>query len=87
MSKTVQSAHIIQIDCVCAQDDVVMGMLTVKENLHFSAALRLPSSVSVAEREDRVENVVSELGLQHCANTKVRFYSSDTWRERVYAWV
>ena len=28
------------------QDDVVMGTMTVRENLHFSAALRLPSSIS-----------------------------------------
>jgi len=49
-----------------------MGTLSVKENFHFSAALRLPSSVSQEEREQRVNNVVNELGLQHCADTKVR---------------
>lgn len=53
------------------QDDVVMGTLSVKENFHFSAALRLPPTVTAAEREERVQNVITELGLQHCANTKV----------------
>ncbi|XP_060589501.1 broad substrate specificity ATP-binding cassette transporter ABCG2-like isoform X2 [Ruditapes philippinarum] len=53
------------------QDDVVMGTLSVKENFHFSAALRLPPTVSAEEREERVQNVIAELGLQHCANTKV----------------
>ncbi|XP_053393645.1 broad substrate specificity ATP-binding cassette transporter ABCG2-like isoform X2 [Mercenaria mercenaria] len=53
------------------QDDVVMGTLSVKENFHFSAALRLPATVSAAEREERVQNVITELGLQHCASTKV----------------
>lgn len=48
-----------------------MGTLSVRENFHFSAALRLPSSVSVAEREDRVNSVIQELGLVHCADTKV----------------
>ncbi|KAL3876014.1 hypothetical protein ACJMK2_033903, partial [Sinanodonta woodiana] len=53
------------------QDDVVVGMLTVRENFQFSAALRLPSTVSKTEREKRVEQVIQELGLQHCADTKV----------------
>ncbi|XP_071829124.1 broad substrate specificity ATP-binding cassette transporter ABCG2-like isoform X2 [Apostichopus japonicus] len=53
------------------QDDVVMGTLTVRENLEFSAALRLPKNVSKAERKERVEDVINELGLTHCADTKV----------------
>ncbi|XP_045200785.2 broad substrate specificity ATP-binding cassette transporter ABCG2-like [Mercenaria mercenaria] len=53
------------------QDDVVMGTLTVKENFHFSASLRLPKEVSKAERDKRVEKVIAELGLLHCADTKV----------------
>ena len=53
------------------QDDVVMGTLTVRENLAFSAALRLPSSISSKEKAERVEDVISELGLKSCADTKV----------------
>ncbi|XP_010137486.1 PREDICTED: ATP-binding cassette sub-family G member 2-like [Buceros rhinoceros silvestris] len=53
------------------QDDVVMGTMTVRENLHFSAALRLPSSISVKEKEERVTQIISELGLSKVANTKV----------------
>ena len=48
-----------------------MGTLSIRENLAFSAALRLPGSVSEAEREDRVEKVIQELGLAKCADTKV----------------
>ena len=48
------------------------GSLTVRENLMFSAALRLPSSTTWAQRKDRVENVIQELGLTGCANQKVR---------------
>ena len=48
-----------------------MGTLSIRENLAFSAALRLPGSVSEAEREDRVEKVIQELGLTKCADTKV----------------
>lgn len=53
------------------QDDVVMGTLSVRENFHFSAALRLPSTIGNKEREERVDNVIQELGLQHCADSKV----------------
>uniref|UniRef100_A0A4W3GF72 ATP-binding cassette sub-family G member 2-like n=1 Tax=Callorhinchus milii TaxID=7868 RepID=A0A4W3GF72_CALMI len=53
------------------QDDVVMGTLTVKENLLFSAALRLPNSISFKEKEERVDQVISELGLTKVANSKV----------------
>lgn len=48
-----------------------MGGLTVRENFAFSAALRLPSHVSKTEKKERIENVISELGLNACADTKV----------------
>nr|XP_022314885.1 ATP-binding cassette sub-family G member 2-like isoform X2 [Crassostrea virginica] len=53
------------------QDDVVMGTLTVRENFLFSASLRLPSSLSSKERNEKVDTVIQELGLTHCADTKV----------------
>ncbi|BFZ05517.1 hypothetical protein BsWGS_08556 [Bradybaena similaris] len=53
------------------QDDTVMGTLSIRENIQFSAALRLPSSVSRGERIERVNNVIKELGLDKCADTKV----------------
>ena len=34
-----------------------MGTLTVRENLMFSANLRLPESISTAEKEKRVNEV------------------------------
>ena len=48
-----------------------MGTLSVRENLLFSAALRLPSSTSWKQRKQRVERIIRELGLERCANTKV----------------
>ena len=48
-----------------------MGTLSVRENLQFSAALRLPISVSAQQRAEKVENVIDELGLSHIANSKV----------------
>ena len=48
-----------------------MGTLTVKENLMFSAALRLPASCSRDTRMKKVNEIIDELGLAHVANTKV----------------
>ncbi|XP_053088790.1 broad substrate specificity ATP-binding cassette transporter ABCG2d [Pangasianodon hypophthalmus] len=53
------------------QDDVVMGTLTVRENLRFSAALRLSSSVKQKEKEARVNRLISELGLSKVADRRV----------------
>ncbi|NXR72238.1 ABCG2 protein, partial [Pycnonotus jocosus] len=53
------------------QDDVVMGTLTVRENLNFSAALRLPKSVKEKEKNERVDQVIKELGLSKVADSKV----------------
>ena len=48
-----------------------MGTLTVRENLHFSASLRLSGRLSKQEREERVEATLSDLGLYHVAESKV----------------
>ncbi|XP_061439042.1 broad substrate specificity ATP-binding cassette transporter ABCG2-like [Rhineura floridana] len=53
------------------QDDVVMGTLTVRENFQFSAALRLPKTVSEQEKKERVDQILKELGLTKVANSKV----------------
>ncbi|XP_072051365.1 broad substrate specificity ATP-binding cassette transporter ABCG2-like isoform X2 [Amphiura filiformis] len=66
-----QPADFKLISGYVVQDDVVMGTLTVRENLAFSAAVRLPRSVSAEEKADRVDDVISELGLKSCADTKI----------------
>lgn len=48
-----------------------MGTLTVRENLRFSAALRLSSSVHQSEKEARVNHLIEELGLAKVADSKV----------------
>lgn len=48
-----------------------MGTLTVRENLRFSAALRLPSSVKDKEKDKMVDRVIQELGLGRVADSKV----------------
>ncbi|XP_023964409.2 broad substrate specificity ATP-binding cassette transporter ABCG2-like [Chrysemys picta bellii] len=54
------------------QEDILMGTLTVRENLQFSASLRLPQSRnSEAEKQLKINAVIQELGLQECADTKI----------------
>ena len=53
------------------QDDIVMGTLTVRENLMFSANLRLSPSVPPEEKARIVDEALQDLGLVKCANTKV----------------
>ncbi|KAF4096253.1 broad substrate specificity ATP-binding cassette transporter ABCG2-like [Onychostoma macrolepis] len=53
------------------QDDVVMGTLTVRENLRFSAALRLPKSIRQREKDEKVERLIQELGLSKVADSRV----------------
>nr|KAF6498719.1 hypothetical protein HJG59_000069 [Molossus molossus] len=53
------------------QDDVVMGTLTVRENLQFSAALRLPSTMTNHEKNERINTIIQELGLAKVADSKI----------------
>uniref|UniRef100_A0A6Q2X8C5 ABC transporter domain-containing protein n=1 Tax=Esox lucius TaxID=8010 RepID=A0A6Q2X8C5_ESOLU len=54
------------------QDDILMGTLSVRENLLFSGNLRLdPRRYSSSEKQHRVNTVIQDLGLQDCAHTKI----------------
>uniref|UniRef100_A0A671MIX2 ABC transporter domain-containing protein n=1 Tax=Sinocyclocheilus anshuiensis TaxID=1608454 RepID=A0A671MIX2_9TELE len=54
------------------QDDILMGTLTVRENLLFSGNLRLPrKQYSTADKKKKVESIIQELGLEDCADTKI----------------
>ncbi|KDP22114.1 hypothetical protein JCGZ_25945 [Jatropha curcas] len=50
------------------QENTLLGTLSVRETLTFSAHLRLPSSMSREEIEGIVEGTIVELGLQECAD-------------------
>lgn len=54
-----------------AQDDVLYPHLTVRETLAFTALLRLPSSLSRAEKVGHAEKVMGELELARVANTMI----------------
>ncbi|XP_048858708.1 ATP-binding cassette sub-family G member 8 isoform X1 [Brienomyrus brachyistius] len=53
------------------QDDRLLPHLTVRETLAFVAKLRLPMHFSQAQRDQRVDDVIAELRLRQCSNTRV----------------
>ncbi|XP_022071383.2 broad substrate specificity ATP-binding cassette transporter ABCG2b [Acanthochromis polyacanthus] len=54
------------------QDDIVMGTLSVRENLLFSANLRLSRKHhSSDDKNKKVDEIIQELGLTDCADTKI----------------
>ncbi|KAG6554029.1 hypothetical protein Mapa_004949 [Marchantia paleacea] len=53
------------------QDDALFPMLTVRETLLISARLRLPAIMPLKEKKLRVDNMITQLGLESCANTRV----------------
>ncbi|KAM6940889.1 broad substrate specificity ATP-binding cassette transporter ABCG2b isoform 2-T2 [Lycodopsis pacificus] len=54
------------------QDDIMMGTLSVRENLLFSANLRLnPQHYSSTDKNNRVDAIIQDLGLTDCAGTKI----------------
>eukprot|EP00210_Caulerpa_lentillifera_P007371 g7045.t1 len=52
-----------------AQDDLLYANLTVYETLYYAALLKLPKSMSQSEKLERVEAVISALGLDKCRDT------------------
>lgn len=53
------------------QQDVLLPSLTVRETLRYSANLRLPPPTTEEERMQIVEEVILELGLKDCADTRI----------------
>ena len=51
------------------QDDIIFSYFTVKEALRFAARLKL--SVSIEEQEKRIEELITDLGLEDCQDTLV----------------
>ncbi|KAI0179814.1 P-loop containing nucleoside triphosphate hydrolase protein [Hypoxylon sp. FL1284] len=53
------------------QQDILLPTLTVRETLRYSANLRLPPPTTEEERMQIVEEVILELGLKDCADTRI----------------
>lgn len=60
-----------KISCYVLQQDVLLSSSTVREAITLSALLKLPMSMSKAQKLARVEDVLTELDLLGCANTLI----------------
>ena len=61
---SIRSAYVMQ-------QDVLLPSLTVRETLRYAAELRLPPPTTTEERRQIVEDVILELGLKECENTRI----------------
>lgn len=50
------------------QEDVLLGTLTVRETITYSAHLRLPTSMTKEEINGIVDGTIMEMGLQDCSD-------------------
>lgn len=50
------------------QEDVLMGTLSVRETITYSAHLRLPPTLTKEEVQDTIEGTILEMGLEDCAD-------------------
>ncbi|KAD4384462.1 hypothetical protein R6Q59_011417 [Mikania micrantha] len=50
------------------QENVLMGTLSVRETITYSAHLRLPSTMTKEEVQDTIEGTIMEMGLEDCAD-------------------
>lgn len=53
------------------QEDSLMGTMTVRETLQFAARLQMPADTTEQGISDRVNAVMSDLGLTECAEAKI----------------
>ncbi|XP_004234313.1 ABC transporter G family member 11 [Solanum lycopersicum] len=53
------------------QDDTLIGTLTVRETISYSARLRLPDRMPWLEKRTLIESTIIEMGLQDCADTVI----------------
>ncbi|PNT56632.1 hypothetical protein POPTR_001G255800v4 [Populus trichocarpa] len=53
------------------QEDVLLGTLTVRETITYTANLRLPNTMRKEEIDCVVEGTIMEMGLQDCADRMV----------------
>lgn len=49
----------------------MIGTLTVRETVSYSARLRLPDNMLRVEKQALIESTIIEMGLQDCADTVI----------------
>lgn len=54
-----------------AQEDSLLGSFSVRETFLYTAALTLPLDTGLSKRREIVAKMITDLGLESCADTKV----------------
>ena len=62
---------ITSLSAYVQQEDLFVGVLTVREHLWFQAMLRMDNNLTDEERQERVDEVTKELGLNKCRDTVI----------------
>ncbi|PON60712.1 Half-size ABCG transporter [Trema orientale] len=69
--KPVTTSYMKRVSSYVMQDDQLFPMLTVFETFMFAAEVRLPPSISSAEKQKRVHELLDQLGLQSAIHTYI----------------
>jgi ATP-binding cassette subfamily G (WHITE) protein 2 len=75
--------HFARISGYVQQETQFFQILTVRETLMYAAKLKLPYTVPMSEKEKMVEQLIRDLDLEKCANTRVGFGTSGGERRRL----
>ncbi|XP_020254560.1 ABC transporter G family member 12-like [Asparagus officinalis] len=65
------SVHFGILQAYVTQENILLGTLTVRETLTYSAHLRLPTKMTNKEISEVVEWTIEEMGLQDCADRQI----------------
>lgn len=71
LSKNQLPCHFADVSAYVEQEDCLFALSTVAETMDFAARLRLPAKSPVAERAEKVNEVLCQLGLAHVKDTNV----------------
>ncbi|CAG2114057.1 unnamed protein product [Medioppia subpectinata] len=69
--KTVDQNSMKSLSAYVQQEDIFIGNLTVREHMSFQSRVRMDQSMTKESRDSRVNQVLQELGLVKCADTKI----------------
>nr|GEY55492.1 ABC transporter G family member 11-like [Tanacetum cinerariifolium] len=61
----------VQYQAYVTQDDTLITTLTVRESVYYSAQLQLPNSMPKADKKERAEATIIEMGLQDSMDTRI----------------
>ena len=72
----VNAASLASASGYCEQNDLHIGEATVREALMFSANLRLPKTMTLKQKKHKVQDTITELGLEPFSDVLVKALGS-----------